>query len=276
MPADRLLREAASVGLEVMEAGPEDFLPPDHAEVKALLFGHGLGLVGGFVPAVMHERQIRQEGLDLVERRAKFFSEAGADTLVLAAITSSGSYEETAELNEAAWKELFENLSRAEDICARHDLTVVLHSHFGTVVETDEHLWRFLEGCDTGLCLDTGHLVIGGSDPLEVAEKAADRVKHVHLKDLDRQVARRLGAREIGFKEACMEEAFRPLGEGDVDVARLLEILDRSNYNGWYVLEQDVMVENEPPEGEGPVNDIRKSLQFLETTLEGSRKTRQR
>jgi inosose dehydratase len=195
---------------------------------------------------------------------------------VLAAITSSGSYEETAELNEAAWKELFENLSRAEDICARHDLTVVLHSHFGTVVETDEHLWRFLEGCDTGLCLDTGHLVIGGSDPLEVAEKAADRVKHVHLKDLDRQVARRLGAREIGFKEACMEEAFRPLGEGDVDVARLLEILDRSNYNGWYVLEQDVMVENEPPEGEGPVNDIRKSLQFLETTLEGSRKTRQR
>jgi inosose dehydratase len=73
-----------------------------------------------------------------------------------------------------------------------------------------------------------------------------------------------------------MEEAFRPLGEGDVDVARLLEILDRSNYNGWYVLEQDVMVENEPPEGEGPVNDIRKSLQFLETTLEGSRKTRQR
>jgi inosose dehydratase len=253
-----------------MEAGPEDFLPPDHAEVKALLSGHGLGLVGGFVPAVMHERQIRQEGLDLVERRATFFSEAGADTLVLAAITSSGSYEETAELNEAAWQELFENLSRAEDICARHDLTVVLHSHFGTVVETDEHLWRFLEGCDTGLCLDTGHLVIGGSDPLEVAEKAAERVKHVHLKDVDRQVARRLGAREIGFKEACMEEAFRPLGEGDVDVARLLEILDRSNYSGWYVLEQDRMVENELPEGEGPVNDLRKSLQFLETTLEGS------
>jgi inosose dehydratase len=77
MPADRLLREAASIGLEVMEAGPEDFLPPDHAEVKALLFGHGLGLVGGFVPAVMHERQIRQEGLDLVGRRAKFFPRPG-------------------------------------------------------------------------------------------------------------------------------------------------------------------------------------------------------
>ncbi len=66
------------------------------------------------------------------------------------------------------------------------------------------------------------------------------------------------------------------MGDGDVDVTRLLEILDRSNYDGWYVLEQDIMLENEPPEGEGPVNDIRKSLRFLGTTLGGSRKTRQR
>jgi inosose dehydratase len=66
------------------------------------------------------------------------------------------------------------------------------------------------------------------------------------------------------------------LGEGDVDVARLLEILYRSGYGGWYVLEQDIMVASGPPEGEGPVNDIRKSLRFLETTLEGSRKTGRR
>jgi inosose dehydratase len=276
MPADRVLREATSLGLEAMEAGPEGFLPADPEEVRALLSGHGLGLVGGFVPAVLHEPQFRQEGLNLVERRAQFFSEAGADTLVLAAIPSAGAFEETVELDEAAWEELFENLARAEEICSRYSLALVLHSHFGTVVETDEQLWRFLEGCDTGLCLDTGHLVIGGSDPLEVAEKAADRVKHVHLKDVNREVARRLSAREIGFKEAAQEEAFRPLGDGDVDVARLLEILDRSNYGGWYVLEQDIMVASEPLEGEGPVNDIRKSLQFLETTLEMSRKTHQR
>jgi inosose dehydratase len=276
MPADRLLREAASVGLGAMEAGPEDFLPADPAEVRALLSGHGLGLVGGFVPAILHEPQFRQEGLDLVERRARFFSGAGADTLVLAAIPTSGAFEETVELDEAAWKELFENLRRAEEICARRGLEAVLHSHFGTVVETDEQLWRFLEGGDTGLCLDTGHLVIGGSDPLEVAEQAADRVKHVHLKDVDREVARRLGAREIGFKEAAQEEAFRPLGDGDVNVARLLEILDRSDYGGCYVLEQDTLVASEPPEGEGPLNDIRRSLQFLQNTLEGARKTRQR
>jgi inosose dehydratase len=273
MPADRLLREAASVGLEAMEAGPEEFLPPDPGEVRALLSEHGLGLVGGFVPAVLHEPLVRQEGLDLVERRAEFFSGAGADTLVLAAIPSTGAFEETVDLDKAAWMELFENLRRAEEVCARHGLTTVLHPHFGTVVETDEQLRRFLEGCDTALCLDTGHLVIGGSDPLEIAERAADRVRHVHLKDVDSEVARRLGARKIGFKEAAQENAFRPLGEGDVDVARLLRVLDRSGYSGWYVLEQDIMVASEPPEGGGPVDDIRKSLHFLETTLEGSRNT---
>jgi inosose dehydratase len=273
MLADRLLGEAATVGLEAMEAGPEGFLPTDPVEVRALLSEHGLGLVGGFVPAVLHEPPVRQEGLDLVERRAEFFSGAGADTLMLAAIPSMGAFEETVDLDGAAWKELFENLRRAEDICARHGLTTVLHPHFGTVVETDEQLRRFLEGCDTGLCLDTGHLVIGGSDPLEIAEKAADRVRHVHLKDVDSEVARRLGARKIGFKEAAQENAFRPLGEGDVDVARLLEVLDRSGYSGWYVLEQDIMVASEPPEGGGPVDDIRKSLHFLETALEGSRNT---
>ena len=276
MPADRLLREAASIGLTAMEAGPEEFLPQDPDEVRELLAEHNLGLVGGFVPAVLHDPQARQEGLELVERRAEFFAAAGADTLVLAAMTGSETLDEVVELDEAGWKELFENLARVDDICARYDLTAVLHSHFGTVVETDEQLWRFLEGSDMGLCLDTGHLVIGSSDPLEVAEKAANRVKHVHLKDVDRKVAGLLGKREIGFKEACQREAFRPLGDGDIDLAQLLQLLDRSEYRGWYVLEQDNVVETEPPEGKGPMDDVRKSLEFLETALEDSWKTRQR
>lgn len=274
MPAERLLREAASIRLEAMEAGPEVFLPPDPAGVSEALSEHGLSLVGGFVPTVLHDPGASQEGLDLVERRAKFFSAAGADTLVLAAATGSESYEEVVELDEAAWKELFENLSRVEEISSRYGLTVALHSHYGTVIESDEHLWRFLEGCDTGLCLDTGHLVIGGSDPIQIAEQAADRVKHTHLKDVDREVAGRLAAREIGFKEAAQEGAFRPLGDGDIDIKRLLEFLEEAGYLGWYVLEQDIVVENEPPEGEGPVNDVRKSLEFLTDIIGKGKETR--
>lgn len=267
MPADRLLREAASMGLEAVEAGPEVFLPPDPVEVKSTLAEYGLGLVGGFVPAVLHDPDVRQEGLALVERRAKFFSTAGADTLVLAAATGSESYEEVAELDEGAWRELFESLKAVEEICARHGVAATLHHHYGTVIERDDQLRRFLEGSEMGLCLDTGHLAIGGSDPVEIAQLAGHRVDHVHLKDVDLEVAVRLARRELNFKEAAQKGAFRPLGDGDMDVGAVVDRLERSGYRGWYVLEQDTVVETEPPEGEGPVANVRKSLQFLEEQL---------
>jgi inosose dehydratase len=268
MPADRVLREAAALGLAAMEAGPEVFLPRDPSEVSDTLAGYGLSLVGGFVPAVLHDADSREAELTFVERRAQFFAAAGADVVVLAATTGSESYEEVAELDDGSWKELFESLSSVEEICARHGLTVALHHHYGTVIERDDQLRRFLEGCETGLCLDTGHLVMGGSEPVEIAELAGDRVSHVHLKDVDRDLARRVATRELSFKEAARRGAFRPLGEGDVDVGEVVRRLERSGYRGWYVLEQDTVVEAEPDEGEGPVTDVRKSLAYLQRQLE--------
>lgn len=271
MPAERVLREAASLGLVAMEAGPEGLLPRDPAEVSDVLSGYGMTLVGGFVPAVLHEPDVRDEALALVDRRAEFFAAAGADVVVLAAATGSESYEEVAELDEGAWRALFESLKMVEEICARHGVAVSLHHHYGTVIERDDQILRFLEGSEMGLCLDTGHLVIGGGDPVKIAGLAGDRINHVHLKDVNVGLAERLAGRELDFKEAAQKGAFRPLGEGDVDVGAVVDRLEASGYRGWYVLEQDAVVETEPPEEEGPVNDIRKSLRFLETRIEGSR-----
>jgi inosose dehydratase len=268
MPAERVLREAASLGLAAVEAGPEGLLPRDPSEVSDVLAGYGLSLVGGFVPAVLHDAGSREAELAFVERRAEFFSAAGANVVVLAATTGSESYEEIAELDEGSWRELFESLSSVEEICARHGLTVALHHHYGTVIERDDQLRRFLEGCNTGLCLDTGHLVMGGSDPVEIAELAGNRVNHVHLKDVDRDLARGVATRELSFKEAARRGVFRPLGDGDVDVGEVVGRLEASDYRGWYVLEQDTVVEVEPEEGEGPVIDVRRSLAYLKRQLE--------
>ncbi len=268
MPADRVLREASSLGLTAVEAGPEGLLPKDPEEVSDLLSRHDLKLVGGFVPAVLHEPGVREEQLGLVEKRAGFFSAAGADVVVLAAMPASEDFGEFVEIDDAAWETLFESLRMVEDICDRHGVAVSLHSHYGTVVESDDQLKRFLEGSEMGLCLDTGHLIVGGSDPVEVAEVAGDRVNHAHLKDVDTGVARRLAARELSFKEAAERDAFRPLGDGDVDVGAVLDRLEGSGYAGWYVLEQDSVVENEPAEGEGPVDEVRKSLGYLREHLQ--------
>ena len=271
MPVDRVLREASGLGLAAMEAGPEDLLPRDPVEVSEVLNKYDLNLVGGFVPVVLHEPELREREMALLERRAKFFATAGADVVVLAAIPSTGAFEQTAELDDGEWRELFESLKGVEEICARHGVAPALHHHFGTIVERDDQLRRFLEGCDMGLCLDTGHLVIGGSDPVEIAGLAGERVSHLHLKDVDREVARRVAARELSYKEGATQRMFRPLGDGDVDVGEVIRRVQASGYRGWYVLEQDTVVETEPEEGEGPIVNVRKSLEFLQSTLEGPR-----
>ena len=267
MGVDRVLYEAASGGLAAMEAGPEGFLPRDPSEASSTLSKHGLSLVGGFVPVVLHRPSVREAELSSVEQKAEFFAAAGADVLVLGASTGSDNLEESVELEDESWEELFETLSSIEEIGARHDLTVTLHPHYGTVIERHHHVQRFLNGCDTGLCLDTGHLMIAGSDPIEVAERAADRVQHVHLKDVDQDLVEQVAGGELGFKEAVRRGVFRPLGDGDVDIERLLGLLRQANYQGWYVLEQDIIVGAKPDEGEGPGTDVRKSLAFLKEKL---------
>ena len=268
MPADRVLREASSLGLPAVEAGPEGLLPSDPSEVSDLLARYDLKLVGGFVPAVLHEPGIREEQLELVEKRAGFFAAAGADVVVLAVMSGSDDFGPFVEIGADAWERLFESLKTVEEVCGRHGIAVSLHHHYGTVIEGDDQLKRFLEGSEMGLCLDTGHLAIGGSDPVEIAEIAGPRVNHAHLKDVDLGVAGRLAARELSFREAAQKNAFRPLGEGDVDVGAVLDRLGDAGYSGWYVLEQDSVVGEEPPEGEGPVKEVGKSLAYLRERLE--------
>ena len=265
--AERVLREAASLGMTALEAGPEGFLPEGPSEVSDLLSKYNLKLVGGFVPAVLHEANLREKKLAHVEERARFFATAGADVLVLAADTEAEDYERVAELDEGGWDTLFDSLKRVEEICERHGLMATLHHHYGTVIENDDQVKRFLEGSEMGLCLDTGHLIIGGSDPVEIASIAGDRINHVHFKDVDHDVTERLGARELTFKEAARKGAFRPLGDGDVDIGAVVDRLESAGYSGWYVLEQDTVVESEPDEGEGPIVEIRQSLEDLSERL---------
>ena len=273
MGVERVLGEAASLGLPAIEAGPEGFLPEAPAEASRLLEEYGLHLVGGFVPVVLHHADVREEELATVEQQAELFAAAGADVLILAASTGQDDYEETVEIDEDSWGELFESLSSVEEIGARHGLTIAMHPHFGTVIERPHHLRRFLDGCETGLCLDTGHLMIGGDDPVEVAEIAGDRVRIVHLKDVNRLLAELVAAGKLGYEEAVGRGVFQPLGAGDGDIERAIYVLERSGYRGWYVLEQDVMLDGEPEEGEGPINDVRKSLDFVEGRLDDEKES---
>jgi inosose dehydratase len=266
MEADKVLDEAASLGLTALEAGPDGFLPGEPQEMAHLLSEHGLELVGGFVPAVLHRQEARESELASVERQAKLFAAAGAGVLVIAAATGEEGYEESGSLEDDEWDELFATLAMVEEIGAKHGLSVVLHPHYGTEIESPEHVRRFLEGCDAALCLDTGHSMVGGGDPVALAESAAARIRHVHLKDVDRDLAERVISGTLPYERAVRDGLYRPLGDGDVDVRRVLEVLDGAGYDGWYVLEQDIMLSADP--GYGPAAEVGRSLAYIKGVLE--------
>jgi inosose dehydratase len=269
MSAERVLGEAASLRLAAIEAGPEGFLPSDPAAAARVLEEHDLGLVGGFVPVVLHRAERREGELAAVERQAEYLAACGGEVLIVAASNGREGYEEgEEELVEEFWEELFRGLASVDEIGDRHGLSVAVHPHFGTVIERWYHLERFLAGCETALCLDTGHLVLGGDDPVRVAEVAARRVGLVHLKDVDRRLAERVAAGEVGYEMAVRGGVFKPLGDGDVNVERVIELVEGSGYRGWYVLEQDVMLDDEPEKGEGPIENVRRSLAFVQRRLE--------
>lgn len=263
LPPERVLHEARYLRFQAIEAGPPGFLPADPLAAAGLLAHHGFRLVGGFVTAVLHDAAVRERGLAEVERQATWLAAGGAEVLVLAAATGRVGYDTTEELDLAAWTTLFDSLARAEEITERRDLALAVHPHFGTVLERQEDVERFLLGCPSALCLDTGHLVLGGADPAMVARAAGARVRHVHLKDIDAGLVERVRSRALSYAAAVARGLYRPLGAGGANIAAVLKELRALDYDGWYVLEQDVMLAAEPAEGGGPVRDVAASLRFV-------------
>jgi inosose dehydratase len=261
MAPERVLAEMAALGLAATEFGPDGFLPADPRRRRDLLAAHGLRAVGGFVPAVLHAAG--HDPLPEVAALFPAFEASGARTVVLAAATGRHGYDGRPDLDADEWARLLANLDRLADAAAERGLTTCLHPHVGTVVERRDEVHRVLDGSRVGLCLDTGHLLVGGTDPAELARQAAARVAHVHLKDVDAALAARVAGGGTAYGAAVAAGLYRPLGRGDVDVAGVVAALERSGYGGWYVLEQDAVLTAEPDEDDGPVHDVRASLEFL-------------
>lgn len=234
-----VLAEMTELGVTATELGPPGYLPTDPAALRTLLAEHELGLVGGFLAVPLHDPATQQSTVDEAARSAELLAAGGADVLVLAAATGLDGYDERPTLSPAQWHTLVETAGLVRDRAARAGLRTVLHPHVGTHVETRAEVDRFLADSDLPLCVDTGHLLIGGTDPVGLVRAAPHRVGHVHLKDVRADLADAVRDGRIGYTESVARGVYVPLGEGDVDLAELLTLLRDNDYHGWYVLEQD-------------------------------------
>jgi inosose dehydratase len=264
MQADRVLAEMRDIGLSATELGSDGFLPATPEGKAEILNRYALHGLGNFTPVVLHDSQ--HDPRSEVDRVLDGFEAVGAKVLVLSAITGLRGYDDRPELDEHGWATLLGNLDRLTQLAAARGVRAVLHPHVGTMVETGDDVQRVLAGSSIALCLDTGHMLIGGSDPLAITRQAPDRIAHTHLKDVDLAVAKRVQTGELSYTKAVRIGMYRPLGQGDVDIAGVVGHLEAHDYDGWYVLEQDTVLAQEP-KGEGPVAEVRVSAEYIRSVL---------
>jgi inosose dehydratase len=163
--------------------------------------------------------------------------------------------------DDEAWKRFAAGVEMAVSRCRERGYDPTLHHEPGTHIEAPWEISKALELTSIGLCLDTGHLMLGGGDPEQALQDWGDRINHVHFKDARKSVVAGIIREKAPASEIWRRHAFCRLGEGDLNVDAVLEYL-RGNYTGWLVVEQDVLPDPGRKSGQ-PALDQRANREFL-------------
>ena len=271
-PYSRVLDEIQQAGYKGTELGPYGFLPTDPIVLRGELERRALTLCSAFVAMPLGEAASREEGLAHVTRTASLIREVGCQLLILADEISPsrcGTAGRLKESNQLSWTELeWQNAERAiRDVlsCTRRlGLRVAFHNHVGTHIETPQEVERLVaifQPPELGLCLDTGHYVFGGGDPTELLERHAHRILCVHFKDVNTARLEEARRQRLDFYAAIRYGVFAPLGRGGIDFAAVLELLAQNKFDGWIVVEQDVLARGS--DADSPLANARVGREFL-------------
>ena len=263
LPTSRVLPEMKELGITETELGAPGFFPEAKEEVKAELDRYGMGMIGGFVPLVLQHPERWDEAVANARAAAEVFAYLGGDTFVTAPVQEYD-WPRPVALDREGMRNLAKGLKLIDEVCADYGMVQTLHPHFDTLIETKADVDLLLEESDVKWCLDTGHLTVGGTDPVEFARQYADRVGTVHLKDVRLVLADKAMKRELTLLKAVQAGIFTPLGEGDVPIRDVVLALEAAGYDGRYVIEQDLAITGDvPAEGTGPIENVRTSIEYL-------------
>ena len=253
---EQVLDEIAESGYVGTELGDWGFMPIEPGELRRELRQRGLAMVGAFVTIRMVDSRSYDETRNRAVLTGNLLAAVARDTPPVIVLSD----EPTADPHRARaagrvtpalgfphewWDtaaEGVENIARA--VRDETGLRTVFHHHCATFVETPAEIEALMKRTDpalVGLCLDTGHATYGGGSPADLLERYRERVWHVHFKDCDPQVAARARAEAWDYHTALRHGLFCELGKGSVDFAALLRDLDATGYEGWIVVEQDVL-----------------------------------
>lgn len=248
---ESMLDEMVAAGYTGTELGPYGFFPTDPTILRPQFEKRRLKLLGSFVPVVLSDPASAKIAVEHISEVGHLLSALKAPFLVLADAQSeernrlSGRVprDGSAGLTAAQWKNVAKVVEGAAKVSADFGLDLVFHPHVATYVETPEECERFFDVTSrtgVGLCLDTGHCEYGGGDSVTEAGKFAKVLRFVHIKDVDRKILEEARRNKLTFEQAIEKEVFTTVGQGSIDFSGFFRLLDRINYGGWMVIEQDV------------------------------------
>ncbi|MDH3295003.1 MAG: sugar phosphate isomerase/epimerase [Acidimicrobiia bacterium] len=269
LPWRQMLAECAAAGYKGIELGPVGYMPEDPAELGEALAEHDLELVGGVVYRPFHDPARWDEVLDAATRTAQVLAAHRARHLVIIdsiaerRAPTAGRPDEAEQMGADEWGAYRDRIAHTARMSTDDfGLTTSVHPHAGGFVDFQPEVERLLSEIDDsilGLCLDTGHFVYAGGDPVEFMGTHRDRLRYVHFKDIDPAVKADVIANRTGFYQACGRGIFCHLGRGEVDFAAVKRLLTDIGYDDWCTVEQDC-----DPEGDtSPLDDAIVNREFL-------------
>jgi len=252
---DQVLDEIKETGYDGSELGDWGFMPSQPARLRSELEKRGLKMVGAFVPVLLKDEKKHKAGVETAVRTASLMKDAGyRDAFIVLAdengtipvrTKNAGRITRELALTEKEWKIFCDGAERvARQVKKETGLRTVFHHHCGGYIETPDEVEILMNSTDPdllGLVLDAGHYKFGGGDPILALKKYGRRIWHVHFKDCDDRIAALARQNTLDYFESVRHGVFCELGKGSVDFPAIVQQLQRTMYEGWIVVEQDVL-----------------------------------
>lgn len=245
------LTEGRQAGFAGFELGNK--FPREASVLGPILEAHNLKLVSGWYSLELLTRSVEEE-IEAVQAHLILLRELGATTMVVCEVTNCihGSQDVPVYLRAPfpaeRWQEYGQKLTQFARYTQDQGVQIAYHHHMGTVIETADDIDNLMQhtGPEVGLLLDTGHLVFAGENPVEVAQRWATRINHVHCKDIRKDVLADVKNRKLSFLNSVLDGVYTVPGDGCIDYPAIFNILKAHNYSGWLVVEaeQDPAIAN--------------------------------
>ena len=270
----QVLNEMHAIGYSGTELGDWGFMPTDSEKLRSELKERELTLIAAFVPIPFSDQRLHAQGEARALQHARLLVASGFDTAFIVLSDDNGTVEQRTQnagqihpehgLTKKQWDTFVEGVHRiAKSVRDEMGLRTVFHHHCAGYVETPDEVDILMQRTDpelVGLCFDTGHYRFGGGNPLDIFEKHAERIWHVHFKDCHPEIVAQTFLEDWGYFGAIDNGVFCELGKGDVDFPTFIAELRKRNYDGWIVVEQDVL-----PDMGSPYESAKRNFKYLKS-----------